>query len=474
VNPWTYQFTPSDPVTKHVCAPVSFGNIEKMVNSLTYNTYFDKFMMVGVTGGNEDGRSTQGIWYSLSDNLVDWSPRRLIVEAELPWTYRCDGGTRPCNQPPGCTDPDTDPVLYPSIVDPSSSSKNFETSDQNVNLYFTEFNYANCGQNLDRDLIRIPIRFQKSRVATLEDGALFHPTTGFDSGNGQLQLRGAGTFPGAYEGTEYLRAIYFNHTGSAQGQFEETLPNGTDVWYGAAFYLNTGFATSNENVALLQWSDPAGNVHGGVSLRSTDDQHHVVRGNTANPGDDTNVGPAFSLPEGRWFWLEVHQRLDQANPLTEVFRDGHLISTSAAQNNYPDSAGVPSRLSYGIGANQVNAFDLYVDRASVDVRQRGAVGAPSTPTGLNGTSQDRMVTLWWNASVGATKYRVYMDRHPVTQVHDGTWHWIREVTTTALFQTNLTNCLPYKFRVAAVNSDGLESVVSAPLALTPKAAGQQC
>jgi hypothetical protein len=273
--------------------------------------------------------------------------------------------------------------------------------------------------------------------------------------------------PGPYEGSKYLRAIYFPAQGPALGRYSETLPNGSDVWYGSGFYLGSEFKTAADYVALLEWSDPVSNVHGGVSLRA-DDQYHVVRGNIANPAVDTNVGPAFSLPENRWFWLEVHQRLDPANPLTEVFLDGRLTSTSAAQNGYSDSAGIPSRVSYGIGTTATNAFQLYMDRASLDVRQIGAVGAPNTPTGFTGSGQDRTAILYWNAVAGAAGYRVYK------QAADGTWAARFDTTTTAVFEPGLTNCTTYRYRVAAYNTAGLESVVSEPLAITPKAANQQC
>jgi hypothetical protein len=309
------------------------------------------------------------------------------------------------------------------------------------------------------------VSVRRDRKATLEDGQLVNPLTGFDAAFGQTSVKTGGS-PSPYEGSRQLWAVYFPSTGPATGRYNETLPNGSDVWYGSAFYLDPGF-TANDNVALMQWSDPVTNVHGGVSLR-TDDKFHVVRGNIANPAVDTNVGPDFSLPEGQYFWLEVHQRLDTDNPLTEVFLNGRLISTSAAQNNYPDSAGVPTRIDYGIGTTQTNSFQVHLDRAALDVRQVGALGAPATPAGFTGSGQDRTAILFWNAVPGAAGYRVYK------QAADGTWSARFDTTTTAVFEPGLTNCTTYKYRVAAYNSAGLESLVSEPLAITPKAPGQQC
>jgi hypothetical protein len=310
------------------------------------------------------------------------------------------------------------------------------------------------------------VSVRRDRLATLEDGQLVHPLTGFDAAFGQVQVKGPSGFPPPYEGSKHMWAVYFPSTGPAQGRYNETLPNGSDVWYGSAFYLDNGF-TAHDNVSLIEWSDPLTNVHGGVSLR-TDDQFHVVRGNIANPAADINVGPSFALPEGSYFWLEVHQRLDTENPLTEVFLNGRLISTSAAQNNYADSAGIPSRINYGIGTTQTNSFQIHLDRAELDVRQVGAVGAPATPTGFTGSGQDRTAILYWNAVPGATGYRVYK------QATDGTWAARFDTTTTAVFEPGLTNCTTYRYRVAAYDSAGLESVVSEPLTITPKAPNQTC
>jgi hypothetical protein len=58
-----------------------------------------------------------------------------------------------------CGDPD--PVYYGSLLDPDSSSPNFETSGRHAYLYFTRFHYKACRQTLDRDLLRVPIEFSK-------------------------------------------------------------------------------------------------------------------------------------------------------------------------------------------------------------------------------------------------------------------------------------------------------------------------
>jgi hypothetical protein len=132
----------------HVCRPIARDQISEMSQSLTFNTYFKRFLLVGTAGAYDrsKGRDVWGIYYSLSDDLLHWSERKLIFEAELPWTHRCG---------------DRDPIIYPALIDPNSPHRNFGTTDRRAYLYFTRFNYTSCRQPSDRDLVRVPIEFSR-------------------------------------------------------------------------------------------------------------------------------------------------------------------------------------------------------------------------------------------------------------------------------------------------------------------------
>jgi hypothetical protein len=141
---------PDEPPEDHVCRPVSYEEIQLMVESLTFNTYLDRYLLVGTAGRpGPVGETASGIYYSTSDDLIHWTHRRLIMEVESRHTYRCG---------------DPDPVAYPSVLDPSSTSRNFETTSKRAYLYFTRFNYESCQETLDRDLVRVPIEFSKSKI----------------------------------------------------------------------------------------------------------------------------------------------------------------------------------------------------------------------------------------------------------------------------------------------------------------------
>jgi PKD domain-containing protein len=51
----------------------------------------------------------------------------------------------------------------PSLLDPLSKSRNFDTIGQRPYLFFTRFHLNGCSWNLDRDLIRIPIEFSNQQ-----------------------------------------------------------------------------------------------------------------------------------------------------------------------------------------------------------------------------------------------------------------------------------------------------------------------
>lgn len=140
VNPYTEPgYDPAD----KVLAPVSRDNIGKMCASLTYNTYFGKYMVVDYTIGEVDGTLKYGFYYSLSDDLINWSSKRLIMQTAATWAA---GGSN-----------------YPSIIDHNDTSRNFEMAGQNCYLYYTKWNSG----TYDRDLIRVPVTFNKQIVTSL-------------------------------------------------------------------------------------------------------------------------------------------------------------------------------------------------------------------------------------------------------------------------------------------------------------------
>ncbi len=123
------------------CAIVAPGEIAEMTESLSYNTVLGRFLLLGMApaaGGGVRPTNT-GIYYSVSNDLVHWSQRRLLVGASTVHSFRCGG--RP-------------PIAYPSLIDPRSRSRTFATTGGRPFLYYTQFRYVDCHRTPDRDLLR--------------------------------------------------------------------------------------------------------------------------------------------------------------------------------------------------------------------------------------------------------------------------------------------------------------------------------
>lgn len=138
----------SDDPAKHVCKPLDYSAVGEMTQSLTYSTYFGKFMLVGESKvyDRRAGKHVTGVYFSLSTDMVRWTTRQLVLSTEFPWSHTCSAG---------------DPLSYPSVVDPASTSRSFETVGRTAQLYLTRFHYSSCTMTWDRDLVRFPIAFAR-------------------------------------------------------------------------------------------------------------------------------------------------------------------------------------------------------------------------------------------------------------------------------------------------------------------------
>ncbi len=108
--------------------------------TLTYNPYLEKYMLIG--GGRVGGPTDFlcGFFYSLSSDLIHWTPLRLVREAHVPWSSECF--------PTG-----TVGATFPSFIDHGDATVSFERPGRTPHLYYTRFN----DHSLDRDLVRVPV-----------------------------------------------------------------------------------------------------------------------------------------------------------------------------------------------------------------------------------------------------------------------------------------------------------------------------
>jgi len=109
IDPYsTNESNPSD----HVCAPV----LNIGYPSLVWSTYYGKFLVAG-----NQYWDCSDVVFSLSDDLISWSDTALL---------------RPMNCTKG---PPLYHEIYPSLIDPVSSSPSFDTVGESPFLYFATF-----------------------------------------------------------------------------------------------------------------------------------------------------------------------------------------------------------------------------------------------------------------------------------------------------------------------------------------------
>jgi hypothetical protein len=210
-------------------------------------------------------------------------------------------------------------------------------------------------------------------LASVEDGNLNAFSQSGATG-GTLSVRSGG----AYDGSHAALATYRGGSGNGYARAIENVSwSGTeDVWYGAAYLLPTGYAASvqggNDVLRWDNWGTYGSDAdYGAVELWS-DGKARLILGKYTNDPGTVLAGP-FTLPEGRWFWMEVHQHFSTGSgAVSDVYIDGARIAHSTAPNNYGRGA---DRVRWGIvcidAGRQRKSLSLSFDRASIQLTARG-------------------------------------------------------------------------------------------------------
>jgi hypothetical protein len=184
-----------------------------------------------------------------------------------------------------------------------------------------------------------------------------------------VSYRGAGSAAAAYSGG--------GANGYARGVAQVRWENGATVTYGAAFLLPHGFTDRlAAPVALVRWDNwpshgEQGDV-GGLYLFESDRRVHLVHGGYRR-GFEGDLLASPPVPEGRWFHVEVRQRLARSSPaLNELRIDGRVVGRSTAANM---GGRTIERLRFGIVAlssgAQTEPLELNFDDASYGSALRG-------------------------------------------------------------------------------------------------------
>jgi Polysaccharide lyase len=175
----------------------------------------------------------------------------------------------------------------------------------------------------------------------------------------------------AYEGRRAARAT--NRAVGNQYQrvwYDVDWREGSSAWYGMALYIPrlSDWCWWNP----IRWDNhqsfgSAGDVGG---LRVWRNELYLDVGRYRED-PTTLIGPV-AIPQGRWFWVEVHQRLSPSagRALSELYLDGVKVGSSTAAN----SAGRPiDEIRYGNVAMESScsaASSIFFDRVSLSAAQR--------------------------------------------------------------------------------------------------------
>lgn len=121
------------------CAPLN--NLPGAIGSLVIHQRTELFVttMEIEKPGEQDG----AVVFSTSADLINWTKPQTITRLPM-------GNSTQCS--------DTFRFQYPSLLDPKSPSRNFESVSDDPFLYVTRVHIAKCGMTMDRDLVRMQVK----------------------------------------------------------------------------------------------------------------------------------------------------------------------------------------------------------------------------------------------------------------------------------------------------------------------------
>lgn len=148
-NPYAGMADPSS----HVCAPVGRFRLQWPVTALVRHQPSGLFIAVmqGRPHRPDRDEPASGVYVATSSDLLNWSAPAFVLPAIDHGRFRC-GGPRP--------------LVYPSLLDPASPSRSFDTVGDTAQLYLTRFDVPDCRIHGSRSLVRIPVTITRTPAPT--------------------------------------------------------------------------------------------------------------------------------------------------------------------------------------------------------------------------------------------------------------------------------------------------------------------
>lgn len=125
--------------TEARCTPVA--NLTGMVWSVVRHRPSGLYIAMLTVGG--PGPKDISLALATSHDMLHWTKPDIVPGVAFQWM-------KPCPIAPAWH--------YPSLIDPNSPRRNFDTVGDDAVLFMTRLNLKGCRGSLDRDLVRIPVR----------------------------------------------------------------------------------------------------------------------------------------------------------------------------------------------------------------------------------------------------------------------------------------------------------------------------
>lgn len=180
-----------------------------------------------------------------------------------------------------------------------------------------------------------------------------------------------------------------------------------------------------------------------------------------------------SLDDGAKWALKLHTKPNQGSGDIKI--QGDTDETGEFSFDLRKATGWNGEKSFiiklfPIGAEQSFRISELSARPAVELGNEEANPVPAAPSDLTASAGDASVTLTWNASASADRYKVYKYAGTAAPNDPDDWEPVETSVTGATYTvTGLINDTSYAFAVKAANAEG-ESDYSAVAIAMPKAA----
>jgi hypothetical protein len=108
---------------QHVCTPVDPSHLTNMIMSLVRHAPSGQYLALFVAASDDNtAAQDHAVYVAASPDLIHWSAKTKVIPITLPSQAKCNGPL---------------PLAYPSLLDPQSPSRNFETVGDRPVLFMT-------------------------------------------------------------------------------------------------------------------------------------------------------------------------------------------------------------------------------------------------------------------------------------------------------------------------------------------------